>query len=315
MSEFYVTLFSNSDQKKYTNNSTSKFTVTLPKPINIDQTQWCVGLTDCYHPKIIGTVSGEAEGDQDKIVLPYLVSESTFSYDLNALVNLILSNAVRPNLYTKRFFYEFLNRDNLKEFEVNPNLSQYKTTMNQETHIFKIAPFKILPQFRNKQTMVARTYIQFESQREYTMKEILHIILSTYYTILNKSKVDNEYGIVVEPGKTIGEMLYLYCVSFVNTVRNVTLQYTENISNYLLIYSDIVEGSIVGSEVVRFLYAAPRHSEVERDAIEIRNIKYFRLCKSYISEISLIFCDERGRQIMFQDGYLPCYVTLHFKKV
>lgn len=308
--DFYLTLFSNTSQKTYPHNSTSKFTATLPKPIKLKHSEYRVGITQCHHPALIGTVDSEKGDDQDCIIFPNIVSEQSFTYDLDTLASLILKNSNRPELYTKRYFHEFINKENLKDFDINEILKKYQTTIPEKGHKFKITPYDISPQYRV--SLKERDYLEFQTNIKYTGKQILHIILSTYNRILiGKNAV--KYGIVVEKGKTISDMLYLYAVTFVNSIRTAAMRYASTeISNYLLIYSDIVEPSIVGNTMTRVLYVAPRQTDVNRDTVEIRNVRYARVSKTIISDISFLFTDENGRQLIFQDGYLPTLLTLHF---
>lgn len=108
-------------------------------------------------------------------------------------------------------------------------------------------------------------------------------------------------------------MLYLYAITFVNTIRHTATNFdSAEVSNYLLIYSDIVEPAVVGNEMSRLLYVTPRQADVSRDLLEIRNVRYMSVAKPIVNDISFLFTDEAGRQLLFQDGYLPTLLTLHF---
>lgn len=308
--DFYITIFSNTSQKSYPYNSTSKFTVSLPRPIKLINSEYRVGITQCHHPALIGTVNSEKGDDQDCIIFPNIVSEQSFTYDLDTLTSLILKNSSRPELYTKRYFHEFLSKDNLKDFDVNDVLKKYRTKIPKGAHKFKITPYDIALQYRV--SLEDRDYVEFQTNFKYTGKQILYIILNTYYRILLEDN-GTKYGIIVEKNKSISDMLYLYAVTFVNSIRAAAIRYASaEISNYLLIYSDIVEPSIVGNAMSRILYVAPRQSDVNRDTVEIRNVRYERVSKSVVNDISFLFTDENGRQLIFQDGYLPTLLTLHF---
>lgn len=312
MDDFYVTLFSNLHQDKFSDNTTSQFTALLPRPIVINPNEYMVALTDINHPKILGTVEGR--GQQDQIVFPTIASENSFTYDLTSLADLILKHSTRPGLYrARRYFREFLDLRNLREFDVNEPLQRYRTQVPAAgSRIFRITPYEIAPQYRA--SMDSRTYFVFQSLFAYNMRQILFIILDTYRRLLTGPTP--EFGIVVEKGKSVGDMLYLYAITFVNAIRNAALQYHQPApSNYVFLYSDLVSPSIVGSEMARLLYAGVRQSEAEQDVIEVKNAKYLRVLKTYIPTISFFFADETGRQIMFEDGYLPVMIQLHFKRI
>lgn len=310
MKEFHINLFSHTGYRLYPDNSTSRFTVELPKMVELDGS-YVVGLTDIHHPKILGTVTDSAV-DQDQICLPFAVSEETFQHDIETFISLLLNHATVPTTYQKRYFYEYLNLKNLREFEVCAAFQKDLVQPSEQPHFFKITPFNIKPEFRL--SMVERDYIQLESNRNYTMRQILYIVLNTYLKVLKQEQ--NNFGIVVEKGRTIGEMLLLYAETFVNTLQGLLSNYqTAGKTSYLLLYCDLVAPTIVGDELARLLYVAPRQSDVERDVLEIRNVKYFPVNKRIITSISFFFADELGRQIMFESGLTPVYIGLTFRKV
>lgn len=318
MDDFYLTVFSNaSTLQHYPDNSTSRFRVKLPKPLELDDGQWSAAVVDIYHPPILGVKKGE--GAQDVIILPFIVSEHSFLYDLHAFCTLLLTHAKRPELYTKRYFNDFLNIENLREFELNAAINKHQTTPGAGKQVFKISPFAIATQYRA--SLTDKEYILLESYRAYTLRQVLWCILHAYYKIFTTSQSDEEilekYGIVVEKERTIAETLYMYALTFCNTVRFLAgsnIPEPETTSNYILVYSNLIDPSIVGDTYARLLFITSRQTEVNKDIIQVQNIKYMNVSKKYVDEISFLFCDEQGRQIVFEDGYLPTCIVLHFHK-
>lgn len=315
MSEFYVHLFSSTNQDLYPENSTSKFTVRLPKPLELDNNEWYVGLVDCSHPVILGTVEGQ--GEQDVVMFPEVNSVNTYTYDLPNLATFLLANSKRPEMYTRRYFHEFLDLDNLKDFNVSEKLIQHKVTPLGTSHKFKVFPFSILSQYRGDPTK--KKYFLFESHRAYTMKQILYYCLSVYYDIFLEAETDSTvlgyYGLVKE-GRSTAEMLQLLAMSFINSMRHNSLYFTNRDmhANFLLIYTDFIEPSICGNALSRLLLLTSRKLRVTDDLISVKNVKYYRVSKKYIETMSFLFADEKGSQILMENSWSPSSIVLHFRK-
>lgn len=316
--DFYVTLFSNTSQDLFPDNSTSKFTVKLPKAISIPHNEnWKCGLVECSHPRIMGTINGP--GAQDEIIFQSAPDESLYYTSvLGNFIIFVLENTNYVSLYTKRYFQDFLDLDNLKEFTVNEKMLRHKTEIQPGEQAFKVAFYPAAFQFRTAEEPV-KDYFVFVIGKPYTMREILWTVLNTYYKILNEGEITKEilikHGILFE-NKTTSEMLLIYAKTFVNVLHQLlsTQGLNRKISNFLLMYTDIVESQIVGNSISKLLYATPRNADVDKDQILIRNTKYLPLCKSFIEDISFYFADEAGHQIVFESGFLPAYVVLHFKR-
>ncbi|HBK82592.1 MAG TPA: hypothetical protein DDZ41_03200 [Flavobacterium sp.] len=102
-----------------------------------------------------------------------------------------------------------------------------------------------------------------------------------------------------------------YCYSWLSKPNN---------SNYLCIYSDIIKPRIIGDQVSRVMYIHPIQSNNnnninERNVINIKNVEYYPLEKSNISEIDILLADETGEQIDFNNSSFSTMISLHFKKL
>lgn len=313
---FYITLFSNSSQNLFEKNSTSKFTVRLPKPIYVKENEaWEVGLVDCYHPVIIGTIEEGFDDEQDVIIFPTTTRKE---FDWKVVMYTILHLSKRPELYTKRYFHEFLSIKNLKEFDVSPHLSKYKTTPDPKSaNLIKVTPFNISPQYREATQNIDIIYL--ETNKKYTLRQVLWLILNYYHQIYLKAEkgdtaIFERLGILKEEDKTIAEILQLYALSIINFIRSYITNLWENTSNYLLLYTDIIKPNIVGEGFSKLLYCTMRRKEAVEDMIEVKNVKYYQLDKKFIEEISFYFADENSRQIVFENGFLPTCIILHFRR-
>jgi len=318
MDEFYVTLFSTSSQKLYPNNSQSKFTVKLPRPLTFNSNEkWCVGLVDCSHPGIIGTIRGSGN-EQDIIIFPESPSVLGHIVDVHTMAILILQNARHPDLYSKRYFNDFLDIENLKEFEVNSKINKHRVAPLGRSIAFKVSPFSIASQYRGTDT--EKAYITLETERPYTGKQILWVILNLYHKILidaeTNPKTLKEYKLF-KGGKSIAEMLQHYALTVINTIRlhaKHGFDLEEHESEFLLIYTDIIEGHIVGNEIAKVLFLTHRQKHMPIDHTDVKHVQYFPLCKSYIEDISILFTDENASQLILESGYSPTSIVLKFKK-
>lgn len=88
--EFFVTLFSNSSQDIYPENTMSRFTCRLPRPIKLEG-NYRVGLVEIQYPAFQGVVSNNDLSDEfeDQITLPQVPSFlKDQSISLSKFVNL-----------------------------------------------------------------------------------------------------------------------------------------------------------------------------------------------------------------------------------
>lgn len=315
MEDFYLTLFSNTSQQIYPNNSTSKFTLKLPKPVILNGGDWCVGLTECHHPSILGSVDGNSIVDE--IVFPLIEKAYVYRYDLQNLVMFMLAHAAKPELYTKRYFNEFLDLERLKNFDVDEKINEAKVPLLPDhPKSFCINFYTVASEYRGD---IKKTGFWFQSERKYTMKQLIWIILKTYYDVFIDAKKNPSilgvYGLLME-GKTVAEMLQLYALTFVNAVRVYSDHFSRSVteSNYLLIYSDFVDQSVCGNTLSRLLYITNRKNAIEEDVINVQNVRYIPIAKNYIEDMSFFFSDERSRQIIFESGFKPTLIVLHFKR-
>lgn len=314
---FYVTIFSNSNMDLYPKNSKSKFTCRLPKVLKFDS-DYEVGICECTFSPIIG-VTDKADVDLDLILIPKEKIEDITSAKLDGMIETILNNAKHPSFYTRAYFREFLNQENYKDFESNPELSKYKVTANSEAEPVLFKVYSYAKEYRGDDETIK--HIRFESERAYTCKQLLWIIMNTYYKIYLEAQNDpgimKRYNITFF-GKSMSELLYYAALTFVNRLRsyvsNFQNAYTEE-SDYLLIYTNIIRERIVSDSLSKVLFISNRPKNTLTEQIEVRNIQYFPLCLQEIDEISIILCDEQASLLILESSSTPTCLTLHFRKM
>lgn len=310
--DFYVTLFSNSSQKYYPANSLSKFSARLPKPLNFNR-PFKVGLVEIQCPKIIGVATSNVT-NVDEILLPpikNIVSEIT----LKDLTSFIIECSKYSEMYDEKYFEEFLDIRKLNDFE--KRYKQYKPVENTVVkNKFGVKPI-LMGDGSNYRDGYPRT-ITYEGHRKYTGKQILYLYLDWYWknyeTIANNEILGSHH--ILRSDNLKGTMLYNVLTQFVAHLRMAFQEHRSfhtKDSSYMLIYTDIIEPRICGNEIARVLFMCTRRPSEILDEIFVKNVQYHVVGKTYLEEISILICDEMGRQIIFESGYKPCSVTLHFK--
>lgn len=325
MDDFYVTVMSNSSQDIYPDNTSSKFTIKLPKPLNLSNHM--VALEEIFHSPIYGVLTAPDSND-DIIIFPFTFSneinqkEPEHTYDLNGLVSKIIENAKHAKTYTRGYFFQYLDKRLLKEWEICPELSADKTVIDvpdNEYHssVIKVTTFTPSLKYRDSVDKEEK-FIQFQKGRVYTGRQVLWLILNHYYELFTSSISDEElldrYGIS-RKNQTVADFLYFYSLSFVNTLRELTQQHRTIESSYILLYTDIIENSMVGRDFASLLFLTKRNRYYENHNIIVFHPKFLRCQKKEIDQISFFFADELGRPIKFQGGREPCVLVLHFKSV
>lgn len=315
--EFFVTLFSNSNTEIYPKNSKSKFTCKLPVSLDFHSNQnYSVGLVDCVFPRILGTIANAGE-EFDVVrfapVIKVLVGENR----LERLVNVVLQNAKKPSIYHKNYFRDFLNLENLKSFENNPQIARHKVTREggKKQYAFKIYGFKDSA-FRTDERYFACI---FEQERNYTLNQIMWIICNTYNQILKAAREDDtlydKYGINRDSSDE--EILYNAVFTFINQMLTQVVINHNSVfedSDYLLIYTNIIEERIIGDGLSKVLYLTNRGKNTVIEQLDVKNIQYIPVIKQNIDEISVFIADEQGQQFVFESDKTPTCLTLHFKK-
>lgn len=321
--DFYVTIFSHQSQEKYPENTLSKFSAILPKPINLNpEEKWLVGVTDLFHSPILGTTRTFLE--EDIIIFPHYISVNSF--ELINFSQLTMQAAKTPTMYSREYFAPFLDIENLKTFQTNMLLQNYKPEFieTDETLTFTLLPFSIQWSARSSENC---TEIVHEYKRRYKLNEVLWIYIDGIIKILSKCG-DNETDLAKmhkRADETNAQYLLKMVEAFVSTMLFEKEKWLKQVghknatdSYNLLVYCDFVEGRRVGNHISQVLHFTARKAiESFREPVlnsRTHNICYVKLSKSFIHEMSFLIVDEQGSQIAFLPGVKPTVLNLHFKR-
>lgn len=310
--DFYVTLFSNSSQKFYPNNSLSKFTARLPKPLNFFKS-YKVGLVEIQCPKIIGVVTNN-NTNVDEIVLP-TIKKIVPDINLKDFTQFMIECSKFAELYDDKYFQDFLDVKKLNDFE--NKFKKYKPVENPNSQQ-KFGVIPILMGEGAKFRAGISKAVTYEGNKKYTGKQLLYLYLAWYCKNYEKMGNDDILGDhhILRSDNAKGAMLYNVILQFMSHLRMAFQDHRTfhmKDSSYMLCYTDIIEPRICGNDIAKVLFIGTRRPSDILDEIFVKNIQYLVVAKNYIEEISILLCDEMGRQIIFESGYKPCSVTLHFK--
>lgn len=88
-----------------------------------------------------------------------------------------------------------------------------------------------------------------------------------------------------------------------------------NVSNYIAIYTDIIEEQYFGDALVPILRCVNLFNGKDPISINFDNPFYVGVNKDFISTINIKIADLQGNLIRFKDFFSYVIVTLHFRKV
>lgn len=316
--EFFVTLFSNSSQDVYPENTMSRFTCRLPRPIKLEG-NYKVGLVEIQYPPYQGVVSNNELSDdfEDQITLPKVSPFlKTNTLSLSGFINLLIENMKRPTLYMyQRYFHEFLDYFKLDNFEENFN--KYGSDIEVETketeEVFTVIP--LVKQFRSNDLVKK---VEIKANKIYKLKELIYQYLKYHFNTykgFTSNELSQEYQMNEE--HIIGSLLYNNLQDFIGVFRKVLFSrlVPADVGFYFAVHTDIIAPRIIGNSISKVLYFGSQKTYDDLDELYIQNIQYVPVVKNYIEEISFIITNENGERLLFESGYRPVSLTLRFEKL
>lgn len=312
--EFFVTLFSNSSQDVYPENTMSRFTCRLPRPIKLEG-DYKVGLVEIQYPPYQGVVSNNESSDEfeDQITLPKVspfLKNNTVS--LYGFIDILIENMKRPTLYMyDRYFKDFLDYVTLDNFEETFN--KYGDDIEVESNeVYTVIP--VVKQFRANDLVQK---VEIKANKIYKLKELVYQYLKYHFNIykgFTSSELSQQYQIDEE--HVIGTLLSQAFNDFLRAFKEVL--FTRNKPNevgfYFAVHTDIIAPRIIGNSISKVLYFGSQKTDNDLDELYIHNIQYVPVVKNYIEEISFIITNENGERLLFESGYRPISLTLRFEK-
>lgn len=322
MNEQYVTLFSNTSSDLFPNNTTSRFTAKLPKPLDFGNDKYECGLVEIFHPPIKKSIISKDKEDVIKIPMQSW-SEADDKFTIFDFAELCIHHAKRPEIYNdEHYFDEFLDEMKLGNFRKNYK-EHLKAVLPDSIQSFTLS-LTILKNDLYKQVPTFRKQITLEFEVEYTLKQILYHFLDEINEVLTqkyltmhpeKLKVGpNSAALQESLNVDNGKYLSLYAKIFINAIKE-SMPKAPHQTSYLIVYCDIISSSIVGNTIAKLLYISKRKSLDEDFNLILDKIKFFPVEKNYIEDITILFAAEDGSQINFVDSWTPSCVQLLFRKI
>lgn len=323
MDQFFLHLFSNSSQHVYPSNTKTSFIIKLPKTIELKGNYEC-GLVEFYHDKIIGNKSSIQE---KPIVLPMSEMQNEDIVD-------VIKNQVNPMMFTSDYFSQFESQNFYDQDMSNSIWATYNIESRSATNFRNLddSLSKITNSLTEEEKQIfnyvgnQRTIVRLNKNAEYpTLKELLQDYLHGFIDMYNKQKekINNtnkkptvKAKEIEELGERVENLMYKKAKAFINEFKALAVKTNPVGSNYVLIYTDIIEGHTVGNiNNAKVLYMSERKAQAE--PLVVTNIQYFPVEKKVISDISCYISNEEGEQLVFgeSDPPKPTVLVLHFRKV
>lgn len=296
MSNFYVTLLSNSSMNIYPENKTSGFTVQIPRNV-ILTSDWEVALAEIQYPYSFFTVQ---KGENFLEIKTFVQTKEYVQSDGKTLPT---AQSVGKTLSTTQSDGKTL-----------------PTTQSTPPSIFTWSLLEITPGFYNdiKELISAVNSAIGKKTKQtdfFQFDEKSKRISTKAYKLL-------EGAMRIASFKLHGRLaLQLGFSPESEFSTGVKAQHVANISigvpDIMLIYCDILEPQIVGDTCVRLLRAINTTNDAatyfsKPCSIEFAQPQYIPIQKKYFDSIQIDIRDVAGRPMPFQYGTLR--VKLHFKK-
>ena len=274
MDDFYVYLASSANLQEYTRNECANFTNLLKPCIDLSGEDYYVGLENVYFkPNFVRIAKGD---ERYKIVI------CVYEFD-------------QTDETIHEGCWDYVPRQNLLGDTLKELISNFNTDLTRflvEKNIIEPeSPSKIV---KTKGDRVIFNRIKYLNKKEETASIVVgwkinygfKSILGLEKVGLNRDDVHIHNPICPFPGKLPQPVSWLY------------------------IYTDIIEPSSVGGQMVDLLSIVPMdHVQTKKSALTL----YKKVNKSQIHDISIRVTNENGDSIQFEDG-VELLVVLHFKK-
>ena len=285
---FFVTVLSSCSTNLYTENTLSKFRNKLPHSLSLEQNEnWLVGVTRFSCNSIKNLILNSPHSN-NSLIEPIIFKKPDAKFERQITIIEILQilpkcfNIIQNSDFFKK--YETTSFENIENYESDDyvEFSSEKFNFRMPTSIV-LTPRAVFDIYFSQVSLHDRaSEIQFLKDNIVFWKK-----LSKKFTLEH----------------------FDYCYSWLSKPNN---------SNYLCIYSDIIKPRIIGDQVSRVMYIHPIQSNNninEWNVINIKNVEYYPLEKSNISEIDILLADETGEQIDFNNSSFSTMISLHFKKL
>lgn len=328
----------------FPDNTASKFTVKLPKILDLREGNWQCGIVDLSLPKIEYFKYGVEAIDE--IIFPRVNGLKTLSMSLADICRFVLSNSTRPDLYLsdENYFTNFVQGYKTHKKNLNAKPTAVAPANGDDMwQSFSFAPFPIrygrrLFEFNPKQ------YVNFQSGKAYTLKEIMYAFFDALLISLENQKervgaflegnemmiscatnnemvaaIPDQFSTPILRQVTDADIVHIllrYAEDFILTIKR-ELQSEERYFShgYIMIYTTLVEPSIIYDTLSRIIFITRQKPKKELSTIHIDRVKYFNVQSQLVQEVSFLIMSERGQQVHFQSSWTGTAISLHFKRI
>lgn len=319
--QFYVRLFSTSSQEIYPDNTKSHFTIKLPEPLEL-KGEWECGLVEFFHDKIIGHKMEE----RSIILSQEEIEKEEFANTVRGQINPAIYTHDYFGKYNKKSYYDPTSGNSIWDDYNNQERSKDTFRTDDEMVTKVINAFDRQQDFYNEHINYDDTAIKLQKNVPYkSVRDLLHDYLSGFIDLYHKSveklhktrilQYDVKFSEISRLHEAFEKTLFKKATAFIDQFNNYAIRTTPLGNNYVLIYTDIIKGHIVGNTIAKVLYMSDRKAEAE--PLVVSNIQYLKVEKEYINELSIFIGNDHAEQLLFGES-LPSKCTalvLHFRKI
>lgn len=286
MTDFYMTLFSNSSMGYHTNNKISSFTVQLPRSMCLSG-DWKVALTEVQYPYSFLNV----QKNQNEIQIQSLkVTKDLLSFVLSDTEKNATSAVIEA------------------EFKVATTVCTIAPGFYSDTKKLISAVNKAIVRATSLEPATFEFFILDTDVDTLTATPPRPVLDNTIITSLGLSdRLALQLGYI--PGQPLTDA---------NSAANHTVNLISGIPDKMLIYCDIIEPQICGDVWSKILRSVSTPSKSERSNFgrpctnEFTQLQYVTVQMKHFDSITIDIRDINGELMPFQFGTLS--VKLHFKQ-
>lgn len=271
--------------------------------------------------------------------------------DFNGFVRHLLENSIEPATYDSSYFARYIqakalwSHELLAKFYRADNLAYSdEDSKTAVFHTFDIAGLFTEAEknmsfptvFGEHIEQLDRVDLELPTNRSITGLQAINLLIKEFlYKARQRTVSFEEHALLFfkfkyrfapkvvnqkrrEHAEFISELTRRFITKFIATVKEESLKLSPPLSEnkFLMIYTDIVAPSLVGSSRHRIIFLHPFESNSNQSNLHVSPniISFYPIEKTRFKTISIKITDESGEQISFLDSNIPNSIALAFER-
>lgn len=338
-SDFYVRIHSSDSFLTYPANTQSSFQVALPKPLELKKK---------YEVSLVNIVTDRVVGSKNDVEKPIIITSTELNdEDLFDMIKGQGDLKFASYQYFKSFldydYYDMYSNSSIwGEYIVNDTrkLAFRSGESGKTTNIkIMIEDLNLDDEFKGdsvseefvSSSLPTDLTVKLARNEEYSMKELLkHYLFGfiDWYVLRKRAIMDSHPSPNSEEGKRITnqlgrietkiqKLMHIKATELIKTLRTESQKMKVNKTFYFGVYTDLISSVLTSQGFSKCCYFGLLPSQ--GNSVNIINLQYFPVDKSYIRDISVTIRDHLGNEVLFgesnTDYVLPSCLTFHFRVV